>query len=232
MQSMAASLKHLIDSPASIDGETGSPSIACCRVMDAIAGDCSSSFGERLKIVEAECGFGERCSRGCAGLPPADCSLIGAGRSSIGRVVLSPDTVASGNAPCFDTAGSAGVRPEVQAARPGVRAVRPEARAVPGNRGLLRLQPRRKPFAPPPSLPAPSLFPPSSARSDPPTQTALLSSRPCFEERCNATSSVAARLEAANILPIMPVTRVPWRSASGGLPRPASKGWSLLNGAR
>jgi len=108
MQSMAASLKHLIDSPASIDGKTGSPSTACCRVMDAIAGDCSSSFGERLKIVEAECGFGERCSRGCAGLPPADCSLIGAGRSSIGRVVLSPDTVASGNAPCFDAAGSAG----------------------------------------------------------------------------------------------------------------------------
>ncbi|NBS63172.1 MAG: hypothetical protein EBT33_02330 [Betaproteobacteria bacterium] len=108
MQSMAASLKHLIDSPASIDGETGSPSIACCRVMDAIAGDCSSSFGERLKIVEAECGFGERCSRGCAGLPPADCSLIGAGRSSIGRVALSSDTVASGNAPCFDAAGSAG----------------------------------------------------------------------------------------------------------------------------
>jgi hypothetical protein len=108
MQSMAASLKHLIDSPASIDGKTGSPSTTCCRVMDAIAGDCSSSFGERLKIVEAECGFGERCSRGCAGLPPADCSLIGAGRSSIGRVVLSPDTVASGNAPCFDAAGSAG----------------------------------------------------------------------------------------------------------------------------
>jgi hypothetical protein len=108
MQSMAASLKHLIDSPASIDGKTGSPSTACCRVMDAIAGDCSSSFGERLKIVEAECGFGERCSRGCAGLPPADCSLIGAGRSSIGRVVLSPDTVASGNAPCFDAAENAG----------------------------------------------------------------------------------------------------------------------------
>ena len=108
MQSMAASLKHLIDSPASIDGKTGSPSTACCRVMDAIAGDCSSSFGERLKIVEAECGFGERCSRGCAGLPPADCSLIGAGRSSIGRVALSSDTVASGNAPCFDAAGSAG----------------------------------------------------------------------------------------------------------------------------
>ena len=108
MQSMAASLKHLIDSPASIDGKTGSPSTTCCRVMDAIAGDCSSSFGERLKIVEAECGFGERCSRGCAGLPPADCSLIGAGRSSIGRVVLSPDTVASGNAPCLDAAGSAG----------------------------------------------------------------------------------------------------------------------------
>ena len=108
MQSMAASLKHLIDSPASIDGKTGSPSTTCCRVMDAIAGDCSSSFGERLKIVEAECGFGERCSRGCAGLPPADCSLIGAGRSSIGRVALSSDTVASGNAPCFDAAGSAG----------------------------------------------------------------------------------------------------------------------------
>jgi hypothetical protein len=108
MQPMAASLKDLIDPPASIDGETGSPSTAGCRVIDAIAGDCSSSFGERLKIVEAECGFGKRCSRGCAGLPPADCSFIGAGRCSIGRMALSPATVASGNAQCFDAAGSAG----------------------------------------------------------------------------------------------------------------------------
>ena len=104
---MAASLKHLIDSPASTDGNPGSPSGACCRVADALAGDCGSSMGERLNIVEAECGFGQRCSRGCAGLPPADCGFIGAGRSSIGRVALPSDAAANANAPCFDEAGSA-----------------------------------------------------------------------------------------------------------------------------
>lgn len=107
MQSMAASLKHLIDSPAFTDGNPGSPSAACCRVADALAGDCGSSMGERLKIVEAECGFGQRCSRGCAGLPPADCGFVGAGPSSIGRVAHSLVTVANENAVGFDEAGNA-----------------------------------------------------------------------------------------------------------------------------
>jgi len=101
MQSMAASLKHLIDSPASTDGNPESPSAACCRVVDALAGDCSSSIGERLRIVEAECGFGARCSRGCAGLPPADCGFVGAGRSSLGRVTVPAMAATSGNASCF-----------------------------------------------------------------------------------------------------------------------------------
>jgi len=101
MQSMAASLKHLIDSPASTDGNPESPSAACCRVVDALAGDCRSSLGERLRIVEAECGFGARCSRGCADLPPADCGFVGSGRSSLGQVVVSAMAATSGNAPCF-----------------------------------------------------------------------------------------------------------------------------------
>ena len=100
MQIMSAPLKHLID-PAPLPGSGEPPQAVCCRVVDALAGDCSSPLGERLRRVEVECGFGARCSRGCAGLPPPTCGFAGAGRVSAGRVTDPADPADAGNAASF-----------------------------------------------------------------------------------------------------------------------------------
>ncbi len=65
MHLMSARLKHLID-PAPLHERAAVPEPACCSVADALAGDCRSSIFERLKIVEAACRFGQRCTRDCA----------------------------------------------------------------------------------------------------------------------------------------------------------------------
>jgi len=100
MQLMAAPLKHLIDL-APTDAIALAPRPAACRVASALAGDCSSSLGERLRIVEVECGFGERCSRGCHSLPPPDCGFVGMGRSIVSRVAEAADASGADNAQSF-----------------------------------------------------------------------------------------------------------------------------------
>ncbi len=100
MQRMAAPLKHLID-PAPADGQEFIPACAPCRAVDALAGDCSTSMGERLRAVEAACGFGQRCGLGCHGLPPPDCGFVGKARVSVGRVAAPHAVNGTGNAQHF-----------------------------------------------------------------------------------------------------------------------------------
>jgi len=100
MQPMAAPLKHLID-PAPADRLALVPATASCQVVGTLAGDCSVSLGERLREVEAACGFGQRCGRGCHGSPPPDCGWVGAGRVSVGQVAHAAAPSGSGNAERF-----------------------------------------------------------------------------------------------------------------------------------
>lgn len=100
MQRMAAPLKHLI-APAPTEEREFVPASAPCRVADALAGDCSTSLGERLRAVEAECGFGQRCGRGCHGLPPPDCGFVGKGRITVGWIANPGAPDGTGNAQRF-----------------------------------------------------------------------------------------------------------------------------------
>ncbi len=96
---MTSQLKHLIDSAPPLEVPCAEP--ASCRVVDALAGDCSTSIGERLRRIEAECGFGQRCSRGCEHFVPAPCGFAGFEQVSAGQVAQVPPTDQAGNANHF-----------------------------------------------------------------------------------------------------------------------------------
>jgi len=99
MQFMISRLKHLIDPAPSLELACAEP--ASCRVVDALAGDCTSPIGERLRRVESECGFGQRCTRGCEHFVPATCGFAGSERVIAGRVAQAPPTDQADNADCF-----------------------------------------------------------------------------------------------------------------------------------
>ena len=95
MQGMVVPIEHLIESaqPAHCPGsaERARALVApvfTCAVVDALAGDCRSPLGERLRQVEAECGFGQRCSRACDSHTLPGYGFAGDGRVSITQVAL------------------------------------------------------------------------------------------------------------------------------------------------
>ncbi len=97
MQGMVIPREHLINSEAppagaALEKPRASPAVMpagallSCQVVDALAGDCRSALGARLRSVEAQCGFGTRCSRGCADLAPSGHGFAGAGRVRFNQV--------------------------------------------------------------------------------------------------------------------------------------------------
>ena len=96
MQAMAASIEHLID-PAPSSPAPTVPRTLPCRLVDALAGDCSSTLGARLRQVDAECGFGQRCTRHCAHFAEPDSGFAGNGRLTITRVVEPTPSGKAGN---------------------------------------------------------------------------------------------------------------------------------------
>lgn len=109
MQAMASQIEHLIDSeplpaeraarlePPANGVSAPGPILIPCQIVDALAGDCASSLGERFRIVEAECGFGQRCARGCQTLEPANCSVVGGSRVRIAQIAPAGSLGKAGN---------------------------------------------------------------------------------------------------------------------------------------
>ena len=89
MHAMSAQVKHLIDPEPLRDSAavTGTP---CCRVAEALAGDCRSPILERLKVVEAECRFGLNCTRNCAQGTAAGFGFAGEAIVLGGRIAADP----------------------------------------------------------------------------------------------------------------------------------------------
>lgn len=109
MQAMAFRIEHLIDSgplpaerAAPLEPRTNGvsapgPMPIPCQIVDVLAGDCASPLGERLRLVEAECGFGQRCARGCQTLEPAYCGVVGGARVRIAQIAPARSLEKAGN---------------------------------------------------------------------------------------------------------------------------------------
>jgi hypothetical protein len=73
----------------------------CCRAAEALAGDCRLGFAERLSLVERDCAFGLRCSRGCGETVAPGFGFAGDAEVLVGRVgpILAADNERSVNEP-------------------------------------------------------------------------------------------------------------------------------------
>ena len=71
---MSIQAKYLAAAARQADGSTGT---VCCQAAESLAGDCRLGFAERLKMVEADCQFGTRCTRGCHQATPPSCGFVG-----------------------------------------------------------------------------------------------------------------------------------------------------------
>ena len=114
MQAMASSSEHLINSdPPPARGVAGGrcdlgPARDCqlapatpvldalhgavlpCQMVEALAGDCRSSLGERLQRIDRECGFGQSCLNGCQRHHPAEGGFVG--NASVRLACVGPAT--------------------------------------------------------------------------------------------------------------------------------------------
>jgi hypothetical protein len=100
MQTMSTQAKHRSILTAPIPGN-GAAGRVCCQAAEALAGDCRLGFAERLSLVERDCAFGLKCSRGCAETCAPEVGFAGDAEVVIGRVgpILAADNERSMNEP-------------------------------------------------------------------------------------------------------------------------------------